>query len=303
MRNVSFVGSKHLGLQVLKEIYSIAASHLQSIITFDDTADTRSELSEYKRFSEETGKPLCVLTKPSQLPECVDTFRPDMIIVAGWYWMLKGCLLESVQDGVLGIHASLLPKNRGSAPLVWSIINNDQESGVTLFYFDEDMDTGDIVAQKRFKIEEDDDIAHVLNKAEKLTVEIVRESYPALLDGTASRVKQDHRDATFCSHRNPQDGRIDWKSTSRAVYNAIRAQTHPYPGAFCYTEDGKKLSVWKASVFPQPYHGIPGLVAQVSDDHVVVTCGDGAIRIHSVQVDSQEEAGAAQVLRYGDRLT
>ena len=226
---------------------------------------------------------------------------PDLCIVVGWYWIIKPDLLNKVPHGILGIHASLLPEYRGSAPLIWPIINGDKKSGVTLFYFDEGLDTGDIVGQKEFKIDDNDSVTEIMKKAEALIEQLLEEYYPLLLESKAPRFKQDHSKATYCSRRTPEDGCINWNLTNVEIHNLIRAQTHPYPGAFCsYGEN--RLYLWKSSLFRQPYHGIPGMVTQTMGDKVVIACGKGAVILHEVQLENSTSKAAGDILKYGTRL-
>ena len=298
---VTFIGSKHIGLTALKTIYSLAPDKLHSIITINDTADVRCELNNFKDFSKTTGKTLFILNKPSELESVIQDDPPDMCLVVGWYWLFKKDLLDKIPNGLLGIHASLLPKNRGGAPLVWPIINGDKESGISLFYIDEGMDTGDIVGQKRFNIKNEDTVADIIVKAASLTIELLKDKYYLLLDGTAPRVPQNHNAATYCSQRKPEDGHINWRSTNVEIHNAIRAQSHPYPGAFSFV-DGKKLYIWKSMVFKQVYYGIPGLVVEVTNNYVIVTCGKGAICLYEAQFEGFPKESANKVLKYEDRL-
>ena len=298
---VTFIGSKSIGIKALKTIYSLAPDKLHYIVTINDSRDVRCELNNFKDFSKTTGKTLFILNKPSELESIIQDDPPDMCIVVGWYWILKKGLLEMILNGFLGIHASLLPKYRGGAPLVWPIINGDKESGVSLFHFDEGMDTGDLVGQKRFKINSKDTIADIIVKAESLTIELLKDKYHLLLDETAPRAPQNHNEATYCSQRKPEDGHINWRLTNVEIHNAIRAQSHPYSGAFGFA-NGKKLYIWKSRVFQQMYYGIPGLVVQVSDNHVIVTCGKGAICLYDAQLEGFPKKSANKVLKYGDRL-
>jgi len=303
MKRVAFVGSKNLGLSVLEEMHRLAPDSLCAVITIDDSQDVRCALGSFRHFSEWTGKPLRVLSKNSELQGVISECSPDLCIVMGWYWVLKPELLAMVPEGWLGIHASLLPKYRGGSPLVWAIINGEKESGLSLFYFDEGLDTGDIVARKKFKIGFDETIADVLRKVKVLSANVVRETYPLLINGTAPRMAQDHSQATYAAIRKPVDGRIDWTLSSVQIYNFVRAQSHPYPGAFCLMPSGETLRIWKAGVFPYPYYGSPGQVVMVNDDQVVVTCGDGsAVSLYTVEVDEQDEQNVAKVLRFGQRL-
>lgn len=303
MKRVAFVGSKMLGVSVLEEMHRLSPDNLCAVITIDDSRDTRCALGSYRQFSQRTSKSLRILSKGFGLRETIAELSPDLCIVVGWYWVLAHELLRMVSEGWLGIHASLLPKYRGGAPLVWAIINGETESGVSLFYFDEGMDTGDIAAQKRFKIGFEETIADVLHKVEALSVEMIRETYPLLITGTTHRIPQDHSQATYAAVRKPIDGQIDWHLAGIQIYNFIRAQTHPYPGAFCHLSSGDTVRIWRAKVFPRPYFGTPGQIVAVETDHVVVTCGGGtAICLYVIQVDEQDEQNAAKMLRFGQRL-
>ncbi len=303
MKRVAFVGSKSLGRQVVEELFKISPDRLCGVITTDDSKDTRSALASFAEFSRNSSKPLYVLQKPSELRQVIEDLAPDLCLVVGWYWVIKPDLLVKVPNGWLGIHASLLPRYRGGSPLVWAMINGETETGLSLFYFDEGMDTGDIVTQKTITIHPQDYIADVLGKAERMAVEMIREVYPSLLSGTNTRIKQDHTLATYASLRKPADGRIDWSRPAKEIYNFVRAQSQPYPGAYCNTPSGEILTVWSCEVFPYPYYGPQGLVALLQGNEAVVTCGrDTAICLQTVQLQNQEIQDAQKVLRFGDRL-
>ncbi len=302
INKVLFIGSKRLGYAVLEKIHNIFPSKLFSVVTVDDSNDCRSEINRFKEFSKRADKVLHMLKKPSELLSVIEQEKPDLCLVVCWYWLLKPELLAKVQKGFLGIHGSLLPKYRGNAPLVWPIINGEKQSGLSLFYFDDGMDTGDVVGQRTFEISQHDTIKDILKKSESLAVDLIEEFYPMLMEGTAPRIAQNHREATYCSQRRAEDGHLNWMLPNFRVHNLIRAQTSPYPGVFCY-RNGEKIYIWKSSLFPYPYFGIPGLVVQSVDNSVVVTCGDGAVCLHDVQVDGSRPQKVDEILKYGMRLT
>ncbi len=303
VKKVVFVGSKPLGAKVLDALYTLAPQSLTGVVTYDDSTDIRCALPQFREFEKRTGKPLRVLKKSSELELVMQELQPELCIVVGWYWILKPELLKSVSHGWLGIHASLLPKYRGGAPLVWAMINGESETGLSLFYFDEGMDTGDIVAQRRIKISSEDSIADLLNRVEQESVDVIQEMYPHLLAGTAPRMKQNHRQATYVSLRIPSDGHIDWNHPATRIYNFVRAQTHPYPGAFFYCKD-RLIRLWSARPFEYPYFGAPGQIVMVRGDSVVVTCGDGTgMSLLTIQPENGEEQNASQLLKFGQRLS
>lgn len=241
-KKVIFVGSKKLGIGVLKTLYDIKPESLCAIITIDDSKDSRCVLDTFVEFAYKTEKPLRILSKGSELKSAIKEFSPQLCIVAGWYWIIKPDLLKMVPEGWIGIHASVLPKYRGGAPLVWAIMNGEEETGISMFYFDEGTDTGDIIAQLKVKIGYEDNIRDVIKKVEKVAVKIIKQNYPLLLQGKASRMTQNHSDEIPFPLRTPDDGKIDWSSTDIKLYNFIRAQTKPYPCAFSFLL-GSKIKI------------------------------------------------------------
>lgn len=281
-----FLGSKKLGLISAKALYDSAPGILAGIITINDFKDKRNILDDFRQFAEDKKIPFSVLQKPSELSVLIDQKKPDMIIVVGWYWIINKQLIRKVPFGILGIHASLLPKYRGFAPLVWATICGEKKTGISLFYFDPGVDTGDIVAQKEFEISINDTIKELLLKTEKSIVDILRENYPKLIAGKAPRTKQNHGNATYCSQREPVDGKIDWNLSNKKIYDFIRAQAPPYPGAFSMIDD-KQIIITKSRLFAYPYEGIAGLVCQITNESIVVCCGKNAIEILEFIVDGE----------------
>lgn len=277
MTRAMFIGSKQLGIEALRIVHDIAPDNLARVATIEDTNDDeRSELQEFRALTQRMETRLEVLDRPSQLDAVIDEVKPDLCLVVGWYWIIPSEVLQGVPQGVLGIHNSVLPKYRGGAPLVWAIINDEAESGVSLFYLDDGMDTGDLVAQASFAIEPDDAIGAVLARAVDATEQVLTSTYPSLLDGSAKRWSQKHEEATYGAMRRPEDGELDWSMTHLQVHNHIRAQSKPYPGAFTYLDD-QKISMWKARPFERKYYGSPGQIVQIVEDGAVVTCGSGAV--------------------------
>jgi methionyl-tRNA formyltransferase len=272
---VAFIGSKSLGLSVLSRMFEIVSASVQVVLTLDDSKDERSNLNEYRIFCKSKQVPLEILSKRDQLAVYIHGYQPQLCLVAGWYWIIEKELLQSVPSGWLGFHASLLPAYRGGSPLVWAIINGEEKSGISLFYLEDGIDNGNIVAQREFPITKNDTIKEVLDKATASALEIVTEVYKRLLLGTAPRRSQNDLLATYVPMRKPADGRINWQWSNERIYNFIRAQTHPYPGAFCVLPDHKTLKIWNAGLLDDRPVGTPGTVFRVANGHLSVICGDG----------------------------
>ena len=177
----------------------------------------------------------------------LDRWRPDLILVLGWYYMLPREVRHKAALGCMGVHASLLPKYRGWAPISWAIINGETETGISLFHLEDEVDSGDIVAQKGFAIDHEDTCASVYEKAVEASIRVLRECLPQIAAGQAPRVVQNADEASYFPRRWPEDGLIDWTMSAKEIHDFIRAQTKPYPGAFTYV-DGKKVTIWDADV-------------------------------------------------------
>lgn len=182
--------------------------------------------------------------------EEVAQLQPDLTLVAGWYYMVGKDLRNVAPKGAIGLHGSLLPKYRGGAPLVWSMINGEEEGGISLFYLEDGVDAGDIIGQERFLIEDDDTIADSLVKLEEAGERLLERYLPLLAKGEAPRIPQNHSEATEFPQRSPADGEVDWSKSASEIRNFIRAQTRPYPGAFTHIA-GKKVILWDVDVLEE----------------------------------------------------
>lgn len=294
---VVFIGSKLIGFGCMRACEEAAPNTIKAILTIEDSDDSRSALPDFNRFSRERGIPLYFYKKSSDLDEFIAKNKPELCIVVGWYWIIKRELLDKVPYGFVGLHASLLPKYRGGSPLVWAIINGETETGVSLFYFADGLDNGDIISQAGFEIEGGDTINEVSEKAIKCSITIFTEYYPKLLQGKAPRTPQNNQQASYCAQRIPEDGKINWNWPANRIYNFIRAQSYPYPGAFTIL-GGEKLTIWSASLLEEVYYGTPGQVTRISPNGVTLVCGDNkTIILKTMQLQNDKERPASEVIR------
>lgn len=172
--------------------------------------------------------------------------KPDVILVMGWYYMIPKKIRDIARFGTWGIHASLLPKYAGGAPLVWAIINGEKETGVSLFKIDDGVDDGDIIAQHTIPITFEDSIKEVYAKAIEASKEILLNALQNIEE--INFIQQEKSKIEIWPQRKPEDGEIDLNWPAERIYNFIRAQAPPYPGAFIKTADGKKIIIEKSTI-------------------------------------------------------
>ncbi len=247
--------------------------------------------------------PLFTPASPN-LPVIVETLRalePD-VILSVWYRRLLGAdLLAVPRIAALNLHGSLLPKYRGRAPVNWVLVNGERRTGVTLHHMTAEADAGDIVAQQAIDIEPEDTAFALYTRMVKVGVDVLLESYAAVLAGTAPRTPQDHRCASVFPRRSPEDGRVEWTWPAMRIANMIRAVTHPFPGAFV-GDGAARLFLWVGTVLPGAApRAAPGTLLEIRPaEGFAVATGDGALLLKRVQTAGiAEEPADIWALRRG----
>lgn len=271
---VLFIGSKAAGYRVLNKIYTLAPNNLVGCVTVNDNEDSRSDLGQIKNYCYEKHIELDVLSGNCDLTRSIERFKPDICIVMGWYYIIKSELLESIQGGFIGIHYSLLPQHRGFAPVVWSIIDGDDTTGFSVFSLNCDMDSGMLWYQERIDIKKEEYISDVIEKLEEKVLDFFDRHFLDLLQGNMKPYKQTGV-VSYGAKRTPSDGRIDWNQEASKIYNFIRAQSRPYPGAYSYYQ-GRKIIIWSSTVFAYSIQGFPGQIGLINnkEGYIVIVCGD-----------------------------
>ncbi len=210
----------------------------------------------------------------------ISDIAPEFIFSLYYRQMVGPAILDIPSRGCLNLHGSLLPKYRGRCPVNWVLVNGERKTGVTLHHMTPKPDNGDIVGWRQVEISENETALTLHQKLNAAAGRLLDELLPPLKQGTAPRLPQDHRRATYYGGRTPADGEIDWRRDAETVRNLVRAVTRPYPGAFSYLERRKCL-FWSVTVRPGVAGMSPGRI--LSADPLVIACGRDAVRIDTAQ--------------------
>lgn len=217
--------------------------------------------------------------------QILEAWDCDLLVVLGWGQILSPEVLKLPKIGALGAHASLLPRNRGSAPVNWAIINGEPQTGNSLIWLVPDVDAGDVIDQRSFPISSYDTCRTIYDAVAESNRDMLLSVLPKLADGMILGSAQPKSDAPLLPRRRPRDGEIDWKNPTSQIYNLIRAVTRPYPGASA-TFRGQAYKIWTAAEMPQLKTGLPpgtpiGPVKSPRPEGCgqLVATGDGAILI------------------------
>lgn len=221
---------------------------------------------------------------------------PQVIVVAAYGQVLPQSILDLPGFGCVNVHASLLPKYRGAAPIQWSLLNNDAETGVTIMKMAAGLDTGDILTQSITPISSEDTAASLHHRLATLGAELLVATLPRYVAGAIAATPQEESLASYARKITKEDGRLDWSLPSLALRNRIRAFT-PWPGAYTYwTEEGTRrlLKIWRCEV--EPRVGSPGLVLDSPRGHLTIACGADALRVEELQLQGGRKMSTAEFL-------
>lgn len=235
--------------------------------------------------------------------ERIRDLRPDLILSFYYRDLIDSRTLDMAGLGAYNLHGSLLPKYRGRAPVNWALVSGERETGVTLHRMVARADAGAIVDQQTVAIGPSDSIRETYDGVVAAARKVISRQLDNLLSGQAASRPQDETQVSVVRGRQPDDGRIDWRSDARSVFNLVRAVTHPYPGAF--TElDGRRLYIWWAEPDTSDSTAPPGEI--ISTAPLCVACGQGMLRIRLLQWDNGPQqrvnGSSSHGLHTGQRL-
>lgn len=209
----------------------------------------------------------------SQEAEELKTLGADLIITAAYGQFVPTSLLEAPNYGAINVHASLLPKYRGGAPIHYALWNGDEETGISIIYMTKKMDAGDILSQRSIKIQATDDVGSLFDKLAVIGRNLLLDTLPALFDGRVEAVSQDEEEVVFSPTITKEQEQIHWDQTAQQVDNHVRA-FRPFPSTYTILDD-QRVKVWQGQVVD--YKGtaqVEGAIVAVEDNRVIVQCGD-----------------------------
>jgi methionyl-tRNA formyltransferase len=224
----------------------------------------------------ENGIPVLLRNRPDEdVLDALKAAGPDIIVANNWRTWIPPEIFNLPPHGTLNIHDSLLPAYAGFSPLIWALINGEEEVGLTAHRMDGELDAGDIVLQRSVPVGPRDTTTDLFHKTLDLIAPITVESLALIASGTARWTAQDRTKASFFHKRADEDSRIDWTWTAQELDRLVRAQSDPYPNAFTYHR-GQRLRITGAQVSQANYGGTPGRIFYREGDAVVIVAGADA---------------------------
>ena len=304
---ILFFGTAELACPGLSALRESPACDLAAVVTQPDRPKGRSLVRQ--------PSPVKILATQIQLPvlqperarsqlviDQLAQLRPELIVVIAYGQILPKEILDIPRFGCLNVHASLLPKYRGAAPIQWAILNDEHETGVTIMKMDEGLDTGDILNQEATPIAADDDARTVHDRLGVMGAQLLTDTIQDYVAGKIVPRRQSNEDAGYARKITREDGHLDWTQPARSLWNRVRAFI-PWPGAYTSLATDRKprlLKIWKAEVAEQS-GAAPGEIMAAGHDGIVVACGQQALRILALQLEGGRRLDTREFLA-GHRL-
>ncbi|WP_373757091.1 methionyl-tRNA formyltransferase [Streptococcus ferus] len=283
MTKLIFMGTPDFSATVLKGLLEDGDYDIVAVVTQPDRAVGRKKeirQTPVKELALAANLPVYQPEKLSGSQELQElmALAADGIVTAAFGQFLPEKLLQSV-DFALNVHASLLPKYRGGAPIHYALINGDQEAGITIMEMVKQMDAGDMVAKASIAIEESDNVGTLFEKLALVGRDLLLESLPKYLAGEIVPQAQDESQATFSPNITPEEERIDWEKSAREIFNQVRGM-NPWPVAHTFLE-GQRFKIYQLREVPG--QGEPGQIIAKTKKELILAAGQGAVSLEQVQ--------------------
>ena len=287
---IVYMGTPDFSVGALEAL--IQAGHeVTAVVTQPDKAKGRSgqmQCSPVKECAVRHGIPVFqpVKIKTPESMEELKKYEADIYIVAAFGQILSREILEMPRFGCVNIHASLLPKYRGAAPINQCILDGERETGVTIMQMDAGIDTGDILTQKKVIIEDKETAQSLFDKLAQAGAELIVETLPMIEKGEITPVRQDERLASHVKMMDKSMGKIDWTQDAACIERLVRG-LDPWPSAYTFCQ-GRSVTIWSSDALTAGHTEQPGTIVAVAKDSFDVACGKGVLRIYELQLEGKK---------------
>lgn len=293
---IVFMGTPDFAVKILQSLID-SPYEVVGVVTQPDKLVGRKKVltpPPVKQLASKHGIPVFQPEKIRADYQPILAWKPDLIVTCAYGQILPKALLDLPRFGAINVHASLLPKYRGGAPIQWAIMNGEQETGITIMYMAEKMDAGDLIAQVSTPILPSDDVGTLHERLSELGAKLLLETLPLIFAGSNQRIKQDEALVTYAYNISPEDERINWQKPGEAIWNQIRALS-PWPGAYT-TYAGQRFKIYAAELV-QKSQGEAGEIIAIEKDGIVAMTGDGmGIKILVGQLEGRKQQPLKEIL-------
>lgn len=288
---IVFMGTPEFAVPVLEGL--LENYNVRAVVTQPDKVRGRDGEVSYSPIKKVALDHTLLVLQPIKIKEDyqeIIDLQPDLIITCAYGQIIPKELLDCPRLGCINVHASLLPKLRGGAPIHRAIINGHSKTGITIMYMNTKMDEGDIIAQEEIPITDIDTASSLHDKLSILGRDLLLKTLPSIIDKTNPRLPQNHSEATYAFNIKREDEHIEFHKTKKQIYNQIRG-LNSWPGAYCLFE-GKVLKVWNSYISEEYPMGFDGQITNLYKDGIGVKVSNGEIVLTEVQLEGKKRMKA-----------
>ncbi len=292
---VVFMGTPEFAVPILEGL--INNYNVVGVVSQPDKEVGRKKILTKTPIKEVAEKSNILVLQPSKIREDYNgvlDLKPDIIVTCAYGQIIPKEILDCPRLGCINVHASLLPKLRGGAPIHKAIIDGYEKTGITIMYMDEKMDNGDIISQSEIKITDDMTTEILHDKLSIMGRELLLETLPSIIDGTNDRIKQDESEVTFAWNIKREEEKIDFSKSARVVFNQIRG-LNSWPGAYCYLDD-KVLKIYDVIYNDYVSEKDPGTIIDIDKKGIVIALNGGSIIIVSLKLEGKRKMNFKEFL-------
>lgn len=296
---IVFMGTPDFAVPVLEALCD-AGHEVAAVVTQPDKPRGRGKEMQYTPVKEsalergiEVYQPVKV--KDEAFVQILKEINPDVIVVVAFGQILPSAILHMPKYGCINVHASLLPKYRGAAPIQWVIIDGEKETGITTMQMDEGLDTGDMMLKAVISIDEKETGGSLHDKLAGIGGTLIVDTLKQVEEGSIVLEKQDDSKSNYAKMLNKKLGRIDFEKSAEEIERLIRG-LNPWPSAYT-SLNGKTLKIWDADVRKEKTDIPPGEIIEVTNDEIIVSTGDGVLIINELQLEGKKRMDTESFLR------
>ena len=280
MKKVIFMGTPAFSVPILQALIDEETIEIVGVVSQPDRKVGRKQIitpPPVKQLAMEHNLTMYQPEKLSGSDEMKEILELDidLIITAAYGQYVPTKLLNAPTHRAINVHASLLPKYRGAAPIHYAVLNGDEKTGVTIMYMEKEMDAGNIISQREIAINDEDDTGNLFEKLSLVGRDLLMDTLPAIFAGENESIVQNEDEVTFSPMISKEQEKIDWTLTAREVFNHIRA-LRPAPGAYTILED-QRFKIWAAEVMEDDTSAEPGTIIFADTKEMFVACGEGSV--------------------------
>ncbi len=292
---VVFMGTPDFSVPVLQGL--IDNYNVVGVVTQPDKEVGRHQEKVFSPIKELAVKNNIMVVQPIKIRnefQCVLDLNPEIIVTCAYGQIIPTEILDYPKYKCINVHASLLPKYRGGAPIHRAILNGDKETGITIMFMAPGMDDGDIISQEKVTIREDETVGELHDELSVLGKELLLKTLPDIIKGTNKRIKQDESQVTIARIIKKEDELIDFSLDADAVHNKIRG-LNPFPGAYALL-DNKRVKIFKSKVVNSNGNQEPGTITKIDKDKLIVQTGNNSVEIYELQMEGKKKMTALEFL-------